>query len=122
MYSCYDQKIVELVEYYLKKLRLEHWDVDLYICENNEMEGVMAAMDPSTLRQYVCISINIEKHLDNTMILMEEELKGSIKHELIHVMMDSMDKITSKYLEGNVFELYNEFEEMVVDRLSRIID
>lgn len=123
-YGCHITKVVELVKLYLHKLRLEHWDVDIYIADDDDLDRVdeMASVSINPMRQIVALHINIEKHMDNTLLLMEEELKLTIKHELIHVMMNNMDKITDNYLSDKIYEIYNEFEEMVVDRLSELID
>jgi len=118
-YRCYNRDILKITKKYVKVLGLRHYTIDIYIYDelNGEHDDIYATVECCLGRNQAALSIGIEKHIENGK-LDYEELENSIAHELIHVLMDNMDRIVSYEIYGDTLGLLKEFEEKVVDRLA----
>jgi hypothetical protein len=104
---------------YIKKLRLEHWDIHVYVIDGEE-SNLMAEILVHDTQYQACLTIDVKQHIENDE-LDEKALEVSIVHELLHLLMENVDKIADYGLKGTIKRLYEEAEERVVERLAQVI-
>lgn len=103
---------------YIQLLKLQHFDVNVVI--DSDMDD-MAYLDVNFGRNQARIFLNYSMHLDLNNNLDIKEVENTIAHEVLHLLMDTMDRVLIAILEEKTFGLIREFEESVVDRLAEVI-
>jgi Zn-dependent peptidase ImmA (M78 family) len=84
-----DEQAEELLQYWVKILRLGHWDIDIVVLD--EAEYVLQEGNESNAKVKIC-STKLSAHIfinDAS----EDEINYLIVHELVHIMMDPLECI-----------------------------